>query len=252
MTSLPEQLSAARKSQLDAQLRLFHNVASQALDHAGRLLALNLSASRDSVERSSRTLHQLIGAADARGLDVLRSHAEEQVRSLFAYGRALFDIAGGRAGVGSHGVRPLAQPAAPALAAPAAAPAAAQEAARAIDAGGAPARGAPDTATDVAWTAVQAAADAMDTAATGSDGAGDAAGAAEPVVVRHEDAAPPQALAEAPDAAAPAAKPRPIAKAAGKGSPKAAVAPHPMAAPVEGRDAASVTRIDTPPPRRRK
>ena len=53
------------------------------------------------------------------------------------------------------------------------------------------------------------------------------------------------------DDPAPVARPKPIARAAGKGAPKAATAPHPMAAPVEDKDSATVTRIDTPPKRRK-
>ena len=93
MTSLPEQLSAARTKGLDAQFQLFRSLATQALDNAGRFVNLNLSASRDTVERSSRAMRQLIGATDPRDLAALRSHAEEQVRSLFNYSRDLLDIA---------------------------------------------------------------------------------------------------------------------------------------------------------------
>lgn len=264
MTSLPEQLSAARNAQLDTQFRVFHNVTSQAFDNASRLWSLNLSVSRDSVERSSRTVRQLIGAPDARGLDVLRTHSEEQMRSLFAYGRALFDLAsGGQAGL--HALRTLAP--APALGAPAAAPAAAFV----IDAGNEAARGALDTAAGVAERAAEATTDAgAPTVADATGAAGERASevwhsaanvadsrVAEPVVVLQEETPPPAGaidggIDQVLDAPAPAAKPKPLAKVAAKGVPKAAVAPHPMAAPVEDTDTSAVVRIETPPPKRRK
>ena len=293
MTSLPEQLSAARNAQLDTQLRVFRNVTSQAFDNASRLWSLNLSVSRDSVERSSRTVRQLIGAPDARGLDVLRTHSEEQMRSLFAYGRALFDLAAGsQAGLQSYALRTLAAAPAPALGAPAAATV--REAAFVIDAGNDVTHKALDSAAGVAEraagtvvdTATEAAADTAAEAATRTvaDATTDAAAAVsatvadatsaaadvatdtaadsatesaarvgEPVVVLHDDASPPAgAIDQVLDAPAPAAKPKPLAKAAAKGVPKAAVAPHPMAAPLEDTDTSAVARIETPPPKRRK
>ena len=62
MTSLPEQLTAARTAQLEAQFALFRSVTRQALDNASRVLALNLSTSRDSVERSSQAVRELFAA----------------------------------------------------------------------------------------------------------------------------------------------------------------------------------------------
>jgi hypothetical protein len=65
--------------------------------------------------------------------------------------------------------------------------------------------------------------------------------------------AAPESIQAAPiDAPSPVAKPKPIARAAGKGAPKAATAPYPMAAPVAGQESASVTRIGSTPPKRRK
>lgn len=95
MTSLPEQLTAARTAQLEAQFALFHSVTKQAFDNASRVLALNLSASRESAERSSQAVRELFSATGPQDLLALRAHAEEQFRSLFSYGRELFSIASG-------------------------------------------------------------------------------------------------------------------------------------------------------------
>ncbi len=256
MTSLPEQLSAAStrqlSAQLDAQFRFFNTFATQALDNASRILSLNLSASRDSVERSSHTLRQLIEATQPRDLLVLRTHAEEQVRGLFNYGRELVNITTQAQPLALRTIASEAQAAPLALSAPLTAPltatieqaeqvaqAAATATQETIDA-------AADTAAKVADTAQAAVAPVVQAQAQPP-------APAEPVVVQEEPAivSADEIQATTGDDPAPVAKPKPIAKAAGKGAPKAAVAPHPMAAPVEDKDSATVTRIDTPPKRRK-
>lgn len=268
MTSLPEQLSAARKSQLDAQFRLLHSFTDRAFDNASRLMALNLAVSRESVERSSRTFSQLLGATTPRDLGLLRSHAEEQMRSMVAYGREVFGIA---TGIQPYAV-PLTTPVLPA----AALPSPTQVAQTVIEAS------APVAKT--VENAVQAGADIVEAVSTSASDSVEAAGEAmhevtedvakesaqavdqveetlsalvqeqalkdEPAVVQSLE---PAGLQAAPlDQPTPVAKPKPIAKAAGKGAPKAAVAQHPLAAPVETKDSATVTRIDSVPPKRRK
>lgn len=270
MTSLPEQLSAARKSQLDAQFRLLHSFTDRAFDNASRLMALNLAVSRESVERSSRTVSALLGATSPRDLGLLRSHAEEQMRSMVAYGREVFGIA---TGIRPHAV-PLTTPTP--VSAPAALPSPTQIAQTVIEAS------APVAKT--VENAVQAGAEIVETVSASASNSVKAAGEAmhevtedvakesahavdqveetlsalvqeqalkdEPAVVQSLE---PADLQAAPlDQPTPVAKPKPIAKAAGKGAPKAAVAQHPLAAPVETKDSATVTRIDSAPPKRRK
>lgn len=238
MTSLPEQLSAAStrqlSAQLDAQFRFFNTFATQALDNASRIVALNLSASRDSVERSSHTLRQLIDATQPRDLLVLRTHAEDQVRSLFNYGRELFNIG---ANAQPYGLRTIMQTAAP----PAAAAAAATEALVSE---------APQQATQAAVQATEVITEQVTQAAAQL---AEPVSAPEPFVV--EQAAPVASAAEVQatilEEPVPVSEQKPIAKAAGKGSSKAAAAPQPLAAPVEDKDSASVTRIGTPSKRRK-
>lgn len=236
MTSLPEQLSAAStrqlSAQLDAQFRFFHTCATQALDNASRIVALNLSASRDSVERSSHTVRQLIEANQPRDLLVLRTHAEEQVRSLFNYGRELFNIG---ANAQPYGLRTIMQTAAP----PAAAVAAVTETLVSE---------APRQASEAAVQATKAVTEPLEQAS-----AQVAVAAPEPFVV--EQAEPVATAAEVQatilEEPVPVSEQKPIARAAGKGASKAAAVPQPLAAPVEDKDSATVTRI-TPSPKRRK
>ena len=223
MTSLPEQLTAARTAQLEAQFALFRSVTRQALDNASRVLALNLSTSRDSVERSSQAVRELFAATSPQDLPTLqlalRSHAEEQFRSLFTYGRELFSIA---SGVQAQALRGAAAPAA----LPAPAPAAAAEAVQ---------------------PAVQATQEAVQAVAKpGKAEPGQLAASLPDHVASQEPAVGAETIAVV-EEPAPVAEPKPIAKAAGKGAPKAAVVPHPLSAPVSASDAVELPKIEPAP-----
>jgi hypothetical protein len=242
MTSLPEQLSAAStrqlSAQLDAQFRFFNTFATQALDNASRLISLNLSASRDSVERSSHTLRQLIEATQPRDLLVLRTHAEEQVRSLFNYGRELANIT---ANAQPYGLRTIAAEVT-ALATPPAVLASVMRAAPIAEA-----------AQEAPKAVVQAAEEASEQIEQAAGQISEAAAAPEPFVVEQAEPIAKAAEVQATvlEAPVPVSEQKPIAKAAGKGAPKAAAAPQPLAAPVEDKESTTVTRIGTPSKRRK-
>ncbi|MDY0962313.1 MULTISPECIES: phasin family protein [Massilia] len=242
MTSLPEQLSAAStrqlSAQLDAQFRFFNTFATQALDNASRLMSLNLSASRDSVERSSHTLRQLIGATQPQDLLVLRTHAEEQVRSLFNYGRELANIT---ANAQPYGLRTIApQAASPAVVAPIVRTALIAEAVQE----------APKEAVQVAEKVTEKATEQIKQAA---EQIPEPAAAPEPFVVEQVEPVATAAEVQATilEEPVPVSEQKPIAKAVGKGASKAAAVPQPLAAPVEDKDSATVTRIGTSSKRRK-
>ena len=224
MTSLPEQLTAARTAQLEAQFALFRSVTKQALDNASRVLALNISTSRDSVERSSQAVRELFTATSPQDLptlqQALRSHAEEQFRSLFTYGRELFSIASGAQSYAVRGTQAPAALPAPVPEAPEAPAAALAEAVQ------------PAVAETIAEPVK---AEAQELAA---------------YVQEHIESKEPAVVAETIDVVdepAPVAEPKPIAKAAGKGVPKAAVVPHPLSAPVPENDAVELPKIEPAP-----
>jgi phasin family protein len=128
MNAIPEQFSAARKAQLEAQFNFFHTYAEKALDSAEKVIALNLEVSRESLERSSALMRQMIAAKDPRDLFTLGGQTQSQLDSLLAYSRRLFSIAADAAAVAQGSVAKAAailpatamKPATPA--APAAAP----------------------------------------------------------------------------------------------------------------------------------
>lgn len=230
MTSLPEQLSAVRTAQLEAQLDFFRRLTAQAFDSTSKLIALNISTSRDSVERTSKAVRELFTAHEPRDLFQLGSHAEEQFRSMFAYSRDLFSIATGAQGavvrapelpavLPSPRLAEAPQAAAPQPAAPQAEPPAPQAVPAPVQAT-AETESKPDQVASYIQEHVQADLPVV-------------AEPAEPVVEP-----------------APVAQPKPIARAAGKGVAKAAVVPHPVAAPVKTENAAP--KIETSGPKRKK
>lgn len=95
MSTLPEQFSAARRSQVEAQIKFFQNFTAKAAESAEKIVALNLSVTRASMEKSSAAVRQLLTAQDPRDLLALTTQTQEYFDSMMAYGRQLFSIASG-------------------------------------------------------------------------------------------------------------------------------------------------------------
>jgi hypothetical protein len=219
MTLFSDQLSAVRQAQWEAQLDMFRNLSSRALDSAGQLAALNMRASRASMEQAADTVKHLLEIRDPRDLFTLGSAAQGQWQAMFSYGRELFGLA-----VGARSL-PAAMPL---LAAPA------------------PTANVPTTYSQVMEQASIATADA----ATITSGI---AAAAVDIGAAHAEAAIDAAIADD----VPPAEPKPLAKALNEVAPKPAGAEHPLASTVpleaaEGEvELPGVTPIDNvaPPPK---
>ncbi len=95
MSTLPEQISAARKSHLEAQINFFQNYTARALESVQKIVALNLSVSRASLEKSSAAVVELLAAKDPRDLFAMTTRTQESIDGLLAYNRALVAIATG-------------------------------------------------------------------------------------------------------------------------------------------------------------
>ncbi|MES2316331.1 MAG: TIGR01841 family phasin [Pseudomonadota bacterium] len=95
MSTLPEQFSAARQSQAEAQIAFFQNYASTAVASAEKIFALNLGTTRASMEQSSNAVRELLAAQDPRDLLALTNQSQATFDSMLAYGRELFSIATG-------------------------------------------------------------------------------------------------------------------------------------------------------------
>lgn len=95
MTSLPEQFSAARLTQLDNGFNLVQSFSNQALDQTSRVIALQLNASRTAIEQTTAAARQLLAAREPRDLLALGTQSQQQLKSLFDFGSELFSIVAG-------------------------------------------------------------------------------------------------------------------------------------------------------------
>ena len=93
MSSITEQFSAATKSQLEAQFQILNTLASTAVDSAEKVFALNLSATKASVEKSSAAAKKLLTATDPKEFFNLGAAQPPSFDGLLAYGRELYSIA---------------------------------------------------------------------------------------------------------------------------------------------------------------
>jgi phasin family protein len=233
MTSLPEQLSAARKTQLEAQLELLRSLSTQAISNAEQFIALNLNATRASVEQSSQAVQQLLAVRDPRDLLAFGTQTQQQFQQMMDYGRNLFSIAAGAQlelakaklfTAAAASVAPAPAPsAAPApgvagMSAPVAAPTPAPAAAAAPEPAPAPAA---------------VAAPAPTTAALQPNGPDDAA-AINAIAESARSARPKKVVVAQEDQPAPDLGPKetPIATAAGQVAAASVAATHPMASPL--------------------
>jgi phasin family protein len=93
MSSITEQFSAATKSQLEAQFNIFSTFASTAVESAEKVIALNISTTKASVEKSSTAAKKLLEAKDPKEFFSLSTAEPASFDSLLAYGRQLYAIA---------------------------------------------------------------------------------------------------------------------------------------------------------------
>jgi hypothetical protein len=215
MTRFSDQLTAVRQAQLEAQLDMFRTLTARALDSAGQIAALNVRASRASMEQAAGTMKHLFEAREPRDLFALGSAAQGQWQNLFSYGRELFGLAvGARLPAAVNLPTSYAQAMEQASIATAdAATITSEIAAAAVNIGAAHA---------------EAAIDAAKVARTQSQPEASAAIEATETAAEAAEAAIESALADA----TPPAEPNPVAKALNEIAPKPASAEHPIAAAV--------------------
>lgn len=92
MTTVPDQFSEARKLQLEAQLNFFQTFTGKAFESVEKLITLNFDASRQSLEKSSALMRQMMSAKDPRDLFAVTKQTQSQFDSALAYSRQLFGI----------------------------------------------------------------------------------------------------------------------------------------------------------------
>ena len=96
MFSIPEQFSTATKTNLEAQFAAFSAFTGKAFEGVEKLIELNLTTAKSSMEEVSATAKQLLSAKDAQEFFSLSAaQAQPSAEKATAYGRQLAAIAAG-------------------------------------------------------------------------------------------------------------------------------------------------------------
>jgi len=94
MFAYQEQLSAATKAQLEAQIALLTTLTNKVFESTEKLIDLNLTAAKASLEESTNNAQQLLSAKDFQeALNISAAQAQPNVEKALAYGQHLFKIA---------------------------------------------------------------------------------------------------------------------------------------------------------------
>ena len=96
MFSIPEQFSNATKANLESQFALFSSLTNKAFEGVEKVVDLNLTAAKASLEESSAAAKQLLAAKDPQEFFTLTAaQAQPTAEKAIAYGRHLASIASG-------------------------------------------------------------------------------------------------------------------------------------------------------------
>lgn len=91
-----DQISAATKANLEASFALYSSLSSKTLESVEKLINLNLTAAKASVEESSEAARKLFGAKNPQEfLSVVSEHAKPNFDKAVAYGGHVVSITNG-------------------------------------------------------------------------------------------------------------------------------------------------------------
>ncbi len=94
MFSIPEQFSTATKTNLEAQFAAFSALTGKAFEGVEKLIDLNLTATKASMEEASAAAKQMLSAKDPQEFFALSAaQAQPNAEKAAAYGRQLAAIA---------------------------------------------------------------------------------------------------------------------------------------------------------------
>lgn len=98
MFSIPEQFSNATKANFESQFAIFSSLTNKTFEGVEKLVDLNLTAAKASLEDTSATAKQLLAAKDPQEFfSVTASRAQPTAEKAIAYSRHLAQIASGTA-----------------------------------------------------------------------------------------------------------------------------------------------------------
>ena len=94
MFSIPEQFSSATKSNLEAQFALFSSLTGKAFEGIEKIVELNLTAAKATLEESTAAAKQLLAAKDPQEFfSLTAAQAQPSAEKAIAYGRQALGIA---------------------------------------------------------------------------------------------------------------------------------------------------------------
>lgn len=94
MFTVPEQFSAASKASFEAQLAMLTSLTNKALESVEKVIDLNLTVAKTSLEESNAAAKQFLTAKDAQEwLALSAAQAQPNAEKALAYGRQLAGIA---------------------------------------------------------------------------------------------------------------------------------------------------------------
>lgn len=96
MFAIPEQFSSATKANLEAQFALFSSLTNKAFESVEKIVELNLTAAKATLEESSASAKQLLSAKDPQEFFALTAaQAQPSTEKALAYSRNLAAITTG-------------------------------------------------------------------------------------------------------------------------------------------------------------
>lgn len=96
MFAIPEQFSATSKANFEAQLALFNSLTAKTFEGVEKLIELNLSTAKASLEESNAAAKQLLSVKDPQEwLSLATAQAQPNTEKALAFGRQLSAITSG-------------------------------------------------------------------------------------------------------------------------------------------------------------
>ncbi|MBZ2209119.1 TIGR01841 family phasin [Massilia soli] len=96
MFAFPEQISNATKANMEAQFAMFSSLTTKAFEGMEKLVELNLTAAKATLEESSQTAKQLMSAKNPQEFFTLSAaQAQPTAEKAMSYGRQVAAIATG-------------------------------------------------------------------------------------------------------------------------------------------------------------
>lgn len=96
MFTIPEQFSAASRATLESQLALLTTLTNKTFEGVEKVLDLNLSAAKESLEESNAAAKQFFSVKDAQEwLSLVAAQTQPNAEKALAYSRNLASIASG-------------------------------------------------------------------------------------------------------------------------------------------------------------